>query len=133
MVSIGSDPKGQPRSETVLAYSPPYLYKGTRPTITAAPSVVKRGSTISVSTTGGATRLTITKPPSPTHGMDAGDGYMSFPITNGKVDLSGATARYLPTGNYRIWAVNAQGAVSKAKWVSLCDSSTEGTDCHCCQ
>ena len=132
VVSLGSDPKGQPRSETVLAYSPPYLYKGTRPTITAAPDVVKRGSTISVSTTGGATRLTITKPPSPTHGMDAGDGYMSFPITNGKVDLSGATARFLPEGNYRIWAVNAQGAVSKARWISLCESTTAGDDCGCC-
>lgn len=132
VVSLGSDPNGQPRSETVLAYSPPYLYKGVRPTITAAPSVVKRFSTIAVSTTGSATRLTLTKAPSPTHGMDSGDGYMSFPITNGKVDLSAGSARYLPTGQYRIWAVNARGAVSKARWVYLCDPSTEGTDCRCC-
>lgn len=123
VVSLGSDPTGQPRSETVLAYSPPYLFKGTRPQITSAPSVIKRYSTITVRTTGNATRLTITKAPSPTHGMDPGDGYMSFPIKNGKVDLSGGLARYLPTGDYRIWAVNAKGSVSTAKWVRLCDSA----------
>jgi hypothetical protein len=132
VVSLGSEPKAQPRSESVLVYSPPYLYKGERPTIVAAPTVIKRGSQISVRTTGGANRVTFTRPPSPTHGMDVGDGYMSFPITNGKVNMAGALARYMPTGYYRMWAVNARGAVSRAKWVYMCDPSTEGTACHCC-
>ena len=84
VVSLGSNPSGHPHSETVLAFSPPYLYKGRRPEITAAPTVVERHSTIAVRTTGGAIRLAMTKAPSPTHGMDSGDGYMSFPIKNGK-------------------------------------------------
>ena len=109
VVSVGSDPSGQPRSESVLVLSPPYLYQGRRPVITSVPAVVRRSSTIAVRTTGNATRLTITKAPSPTHGMDSGDGYMSFPLRNGRVDLSGASARYLPPGHYRIWAVNDRG------------------------
>ena len=28
VVSLGPEPKGQPRSETLLIYSPAYLYKG---------------------------------------------------------------------------------------------------------
>ena len=132
MVSLGSNPDAQARSESVLVYSPPYLYKGVRPTIVAAPSVIQRFSQISVKTTGGATRVTFTRAPSPTHGMDPGDGYLSFPIKNGKVDLAGALARYMPTGYYRMWAVNGKGAVSKAKWVYMCHPSTEGTECHCC-
>jgi hypothetical protein len=132
IVSLGSEPAAQPRSESVLVFSPPYLYKGERPTIVEAPSVIKRFSVIPVRTTGGATRVTFTRPPSPTHGMDVGDGYLSFPIKNGKVDMAGALARYMPTGYYRMWAVNAKGAVSKAKWVYLCHPSTEGPDCHCC-
>ena len=38
VVSLGSNPNGEPLSETILVFSPPYLYKGTRPTITSAPS-----------------------------------------------------------------------------------------------
>jgi hypothetical protein len=48
------------------------------------------------------------------------------------VDMAGGWARYMPTGYYRMWAVNAKGAVSKAKWIYLCHPSTEGTDCGCC-
>ena len=131
VVSLGSNPNGEPFSETVLVFSPPYLYKGTRPTITSAPSVIKRYGTFSVKTTGGATRVTFTRPPSPTHGLDTGDGYMSFPIKNGKVDLSGAWKRYMPPGYYRMWAVNSKGAVSKAKWVYYCDSPGSEASCHC--
>jgi hypothetical protein len=119
VISFGSNPKNQQRSTTVLIYSPPYLYRGTRPAITTIPTFIKRYSTITVSTTGGATRLTLTKPPAPTHGSEPNDGYMSFPIVNGKVDLSLAWARYLPPGKYRAWAVNANGAVSTARWVHL--------------
>lgn len=135
VASLGSNPAGQPRSPSLLLYSPPYLYKGTRPTITKMPTSIQRYSTISVDTTGGATRLTFTKPPTPTHGMDANDGYMSFPIVGGKVDLSKGWARYLPRGYYRVWAVNAKGAVSKATWTYMCDpgqTAETGTDCHCC-
>ena len=103
----------------MLIYSPPYLYKGTRPTITKIPTSIKRYGTISVGTTGGATRLTFTKPPSPTHGSEPNEGYMSFPIVKGKVDLKYGWARYLPRGHYRVWAVNAKGAVSTATWVYL--------------
>lgn len=119
VVSFGSNPQNQERSTTVLLYSPPYLYRGTRPTITTIPTTIKRYSTISVTTTGGATRLTFTKPPAPTHGSEPSDGYMSFPIVGGKVDLSLGWARYLPPGKYRVWAVNANGAVSAARWVHL--------------
>ncbi|HET9650368.1 MAG TPA: hypothetical protein VFP34_19340, partial [Microlunatus sp.] len=119
VVSIGSNPKDEARSTSVLMYSPPYLFKGTRPTITKIPSTIKRYSTISVGTTGGATRLTFTKAPSPTHGSEPNEGYMSFPIVNGKANLKYGLARYLPRGYYRVWAVNGKGAVSVARWVFL--------------
>jgi hypothetical protein len=131
VVSLGSNPEGEPTSETIMVYSPPYIYKGTRPTITSAPSAIKRYGTFSIKTTGGATRVTFTKPPSPTHGLDSGDGYMSFPIKDGKVDMSGAWKRYMPPGYYRMWAVNAKGAVSTAKWVYYCDSPGTEDSCHC--
>ena len=130
IVSLGSDPKEQPRSESILIYSPPYLYKGTRPTIVSAPDVIKR-TPISVTTTGGANRITFTRAPAPTHGMDPGDGYLSFPIRRARWTWPG---RCLDTAarHYRMWAVNSKGAVSKAKWVYMCHPAAEGTDCGCC-
>jgi hypothetical protein len=131
VVSIGSDPQDGTPSTSVLYFSPPYLYKGTRPTITSIPCTIDRYSTISVGTTGGATRLTITKAPTPTHGSEPNEGYMSFPISGGKVDLSGGWARYLPRGFYRAWVVNSAGAVSTAKWIYIKDANQTAPGCCC--
>jgi hypothetical protein len=132
VVSIGSDPTDGSPSTSVLMFSPPYLYKGTRPAITKIQCTIDRYSTIPVSTTGGATRLTITKAPSPTHGSEPNEGYMSFPISSGKVNLSQGLARYLPRGFYRAWAVNAAGAVSTAKWVYIKDAGQTAPAMGCC-
>jgi hypothetical protein len=132
VVSIGSDPTDGSPSTSVQMFSPPYLYKGTRPAITKIQCTIDRYSTIPVSTTGGATRLTITKAPSPTHGSEPNAGYMSFPISSGKVNLSQGLARYLPRGFYRVWAVNAAGAVSTAKWVYIRDAGQTLPSMGCC-
>ena len=132
VVSIGSDPADGSPSTSVLMFSPPYLYKGTRPAITKIQCTIDRYSTIPVSTTGGATRLTITKAPSPTHGTEPNEGYMSFPISSGKVNLTEGWARYLPRGFYRVWAVNAAGAVSTAKWVYIKDAGQTLPSMGCC-
>ena len=119
VASIGSNPSDGPPSSSVELFSPQYLYKGTRPAITSIPCVIQRYSTISIGTSGGATRLTITKPPTPTHGSEPNEGYMSFPISGGKVNLSQGLGRYLPRGFYRAWVVNSAGAVSTAKWIYI--------------
>jgi hypothetical protein len=131
VASIGSDPTDGVPSTSVQIFSPPYLYKGTRPAITKIQCTIDRYSTIPVSTTGGATRLTITKAPAPTHGSEPNEGYMSFPISNGKVNLSEGWARYLPRGFYRVWAVNSAGAVSTAKWVYIRDAGQAAPSCCC--
>src|SRR4029450_10637540 len=40
VISLSSNPKGQARSDTVLRFKPPYLFKGTRPTLGAVPSSI---------------------------------------------------------------------------------------------
>jgi hypothetical protein len=57
---------------------------------------------------------------------------MSFPISSGKVNLSQGWARYLPRGFYRVWAVNAAGAVSTAKWVYIKDAGQTAPSMGCC-
>ena len=46
------------------------------------------------------------------------------------MDLPGAWARVRAARLIRIWAVNARGAASKAKWGPSLHPSTEGADCR---
>jgi hypothetical protein len=110
-------------------YSPPYLFKGTRPAITAAPTEVTYGSSYHVgATTTGATlaRVTITTASSATHSMDNNQRYLSLPVTGGSFTVP-TQSTILPPGWYRLWAVDTKGSVSKAHWMHL-----SGSGCCCC-
>ena len=123
VLSMTSNPRsGAPWSSSVLAFSPPYMFKGQRPTITLAPASVTYGGTYSVAATAAAgstvNRMVITTPPAPTHGMDNGQRALSIPIVNGKVTMP-SQATVMPPGMYRIWSVDTLGRPSVAKWFQL--------------
>lgn len=121
VVSMSSNPKGQTRSHSVLVYSPPYLFAGTRPVITAAPAQMARGRSypVAASTTGATlARVTLTAAGTSTHSTDPNQRYVSLPVNSGRfyVPPSGAI---LPPGWYRLWAVDSAGRVSTARWVQI--------------
>lgn len=121
VVSTTSNPKGEARNNSVLVYSPPYLFQGARPAITAAPVEVGYGGTYPVSATAtGATvdRIAITAAPSPTHSLDSNQRYLSLSLVNGTITLPTSGA-ILPPGWYRLWAVDSQGRPSIARWIHL--------------
>lgn len=123
VVSITSNPSGGAQeSRTHLVFSPPYLSKGTRPTITSHPTEVKYGGTYAIGTTPGTgrtvTRISVTSAPSATHSVDVNQRYLSLPVTNGSITFP-TQATILPPGWYRIWAVDDAGVPSVAKWVHL--------------
>jgi hypothetical protein len=108
-------------SSSLLMYSPPYLFKGTRPTFTQVPAQVRYGGSYPVAaTTPGSTftRVTVTTPPSPTHSVEPNQRYLSLPVVNGRITVPSAPS-LLPPGKYRLWAVNARGVPSVASWVTL--------------
>ena len=47
VISLSSNPKGQARSDTVLRFEPPYLFKGPRPTLGGVPGKISYGKTYS--------------------------------------------------------------------------------------
>jgi hypothetical protein len=124
VVSITSNPKDgvTKQSRTQLVYSPPYLSKGTRPTITDNPTEVRYGGTYAIGTTPAAgltvPRITVTSAPSATHSTDLNQRYLSLPVTNGSITFPTSSA-VLPPGWYRIWAVDSINVPSVAKWVHL--------------
>lgn len=122
VVSMTSNPTdGDPRSTSLLIYSPPYLFKGTRPVIDSAPEEMTLGGTYAVDTSATEAtvdRLTLTAASSPTHDMDNNQRYVSLPLTDSQITLP-ASPTILPPGWYRLWAVDSLGRVSTCVWVHL--------------
>jgi hypothetical protein len=124
VVSITSNPFGGAidQSRTHLVYSPPYLSRGTRPTITSSPTEVTYGGTYAIGSAAAAgltvPRITVTSAPSATHSTDLNQRYLSLPLTNGTVTFP-TQASIMPPGWYRIWAVDDDNVPSVAKWVHI--------------
>jgi hypothetical protein len=124
VVSITSNPNGDTttQSRSHLVYSPPYLSKGTRPTITSNPTEVRYGGSYGIGSSAAAgrtvTRIAVTTAPSATHSTDLNQRYLSLPLTNGTITFP-TQPTIMPPGWYRIWAVDNANVPSVAKWVRL--------------
>jgi hypothetical protein len=118
VISLSSNPKGQARSNTVLQFKPPYLFKGDRPSLGKLPEEITYGKTYSIDVSSDVTRVIMMSPPSPTHSFDANQREIPLEYADGKITIN-ATSSLAPRGYYRLFAINANGAVSIAKWTKL--------------
>jgi hypothetical protein len=105
-------------------FSPPYLFKGARPTITSAPPSVSYGQSFSV-TTPNASQITDVRwirIGSVTHAFDAGQraNTLTFSRTATGVDVTvPASPNLAPPGHYLLFILNRNGVPSVAKFVQL--------------
>jgi hypothetical protein len=97
VLSAGSDGPKNALSQTAEIFSPPYLFKGTRPTIATVPSSVRYGQTFTIATPEAAdiTRVALVKPGSVTHSTDFSQRYVDLQFTKG---LGTLTATSPPNG-----------------------------------
>jgi hypothetical protein len=105
-------------------FSPPYLFKGARPTITGAPAIVEYGSTFSVATPDAASiaRVSLVRPGAVTHGFDQDQRIVSLAFTAGASSIAvqaPADATLAPPGYYMLFLVNAAGVPSIAPFVQV--------------
>jgi hypothetical protein len=112
---------GFPQTEV---YSPPYLFKGARPTITTAPSDVEYGQSFFVGTPDAAsvTSVTLIRLGSVTHAFNMNQriSKLSFTQTSGGLDVVAPTSANLaPIGHYMLFVVNGNGVPSVAEIVHL--------------
>ena len=103
-------------------YSPPYLFKGTRPTISAAPALVQYGSSFAVTTSDSASiaSVALIRTPSVTHGFDQNQRYipLSFTKNTGSLTVQApAAAKNAPPGFYMLFVVNTNGVPSVARFI----------------
>ena len=105
-------------------FSPPYLFKGTRPVITSAPASVSYGQTFSVGTPNAAqiTGARWIRLGSVTHAFDAGAraNTLSFTINGGNVQVTAPSSPNLaPPGHYLLFILNRNGVPSAGKIVQV--------------
>jgi hypothetical protein len=121
-VKWDQDPEEEMRLEI---YSPPYLFRGPRPSITAVLEQWNYGQTAKISSPDAGTlrwahliRNCIT-----THSFDGSQRLVDLPITaqaNGMVNVTVTNNRNIaPPGWYMLFLVNNAGVPSAARWIHL--------------
>jgi fibronectin type 3 domain-containing protein len=103
-------------------YSPPYLFKGARPTITAAPATMQYGTSFDVTTPNPTqiAKVSLIRSPSVTHAIDMNQRfqYLNFTQGAGKLTVDApANANLAPPGDYMLFLVDTTGVPSVAKFV----------------
>ncbi len=133
VVVLGSNPLFADKADTEPAsfeqrieiYTPPYLYQGDRPQITAAPGTAALGDTITVASPypESITNAKLIRPSSVTHATDVEQRSVALPITartTGGLTLTLPTnPNLLPPGWYMLFATDHNGTPSIAQWIQI--------------
>jgi hypothetical protein len=104
---------------TAQIFSPPYLFKGTRPTIVSAPSLLPLGSTATVQTLDASqiASVALVRLPSVTHMLDMDQRYLplSFTASGDRLTITAPpSADLAPAGYYMLFIINSNGVPSTA-------------------
>lgn len=123
VLSAGADDKGI-YQQTYEIYSPPYLFKGARPTITAAPTSLGYNAQFTITTPDAAsiTRVAVMRPTATTHADDMDQRYvdLTFTLGNGQITAtSPLNANYAPPGWYMLVIVNSNGVPSVMPFLQI--------------
>ncbi|MGV9243065.1 galactose oxidase-like domain-containing protein [Streptomyces sp. NPDC003710] len=132
VMATGDNPGNGTWNHNVSIYSPPYLFKGTRPTIT---SVIQEewtyGTTQRITVDRPIAKAELIRPAAVTHSSDPNQRFVDLPLTvdGENVDLNVTSNPNLaPPGWYMLFAVDANGVPSVARWIHLRGPAALGAD-----
>ena len=113
-----------PNHLTAEIYSPPYLFRGSRPVISSAPTEVDYGQPAVVNTPDAARVASVALIPLPsvTHTINTNQRYVSLPFTASASSVTAqvpANPNEAPGGYYMLFLVDTDGVPSVAKIVRL--------------
>src|SRR5438046_3476699 len=117
-------------SATIELFSPPYLFKGARPTISTAPATVNFGQQFTLSTPDAAatTRVTMVRPMAVTHQTETNQRVIELSFLHDHVHPNnlvvtapdgGSPHAFVPRGHYMLFILNSAGVPSPAKWIRV--------------
>ena len=118
----------QPEERNAELFSPPYLSKGPRPTITDAPSLVGYGTSFTVETPDASdiAKVSLIRLGSVTHAFDMNQRFQWLPFvpeTGGLSISAPASGTRAPPGHYMLFLVNQNGVPSVGRIVKVGSAS----------
>ncbi|MEU9151006.1 galactose oxidase early set domain-containing protein [Streptomyces sp. NPDC048417] len=123
VMATGDNPGNGTWNHNVSIYTPPYLYKGARPAITSVINQEwKYGDTQRITVDRPIAKAELIRPAAVTHSSDPNQRFVDLPLSvdGDNVDLNVTSNPDLaPPGWYMLFAVDANGVPSVAKWVHL--------------
>jgi len=124
VLSAGSD-SGKSLENTYEIYSPPYLFKGPRPSIASAPTTLNYNQQFTITTPDAATitRVALIPPTATTHANHMDDDRyvdLSFQVGSGQITaVSPNSTNNAPPGYYMLVIVNSNGVPSVMPFVQM--------------
>jgi hypothetical protein len=108
----------------IEVFSPPYLFKGARPSMSGVPAAIGYGQRFSVQSADAASiaKVTLVRLSSVTHAFDQNQrrNVLQFTAGTGALDITApANANVAPPGRYMLFVVNGNGVPSVASMVQL--------------
>lgn len=123
VMATGDNPGNGTWNHNVSIYSPPYLYRSSRPKITSLINQEwKYGDTQRITVDRPIAKAELIRPAAVTHSSDPNQRFVDLPlsVSGNNVDLNVTSNPNLaPPGWYMLFAVDADGVPSVAKWVHL--------------
>jgi hypothetical protein len=120
---VAWEPQDENEELRLEVYSPPYLFAGPRPVISAVPTEWTYGQPVEIGTTADVKWLSLIRPGSTTHAFDNSQRLVDLPITGRTGSTVHASApgqsTVAPPGWYMLFLVDAAGVPSVASWVHL--------------
>ena len=111
-------------------FSPPYLFRGARPTIASAPDLVHHGQTFSIETPNAEdiVKTVLVRPMAVTHQTDTEQRVLEMFFLHDHTQpnrlvltapLGGYPRSLAPQGYYMLFILNRDGVPSVAEWIYL--------------
>lgn len=123
VMATGDNPGNGTWNHNVSIYTPPYLLKGERPTITSMINTEWHyGDTQRITVDHAIVKAELIRPAAVTHSSDPNQRFVDLPLSvdGDNVDLNvTSNPDVAPPGWYMLFAVDANGVPSVAKWVHL--------------
>ena len=117
----GGEAAGRLRAQV---YSPPYLFKGPRPTLSGAPGTAAYGSTFTFTSpeAAGLASVALLRPSAATHAMDMNQRYVPLAFTRSGTTITAtapASGGVAPPGDYMLVVKSSAGVPSVASWIRI--------------
>ncbi len=123
MMSAGDEYNGDGVAvDTAEVYKPSYLFRGARPTISAAPDTIQAGAGFGVTTPNtNIAGAALVAPAAVTHGVDMNQRVIQLEVNRrtGCVSITAPAANAAPPGWYMLFLLNDQGVPSVSKFGKL--------------